>query len=96
MKKIISLLLFVFLIFWSFNYVNASNQSKIKNIMNNFYSKLDKSILDIEKKINKLEIVVNKIDSIKKVKWNKLSDNSKDLLNLIELNINNKIKFYKK
>jgi hypothetical protein len=52
--------------------------------MNNFYSKLDKSILDIEKKINKLEVVVNKIESIKRVKWNKLSNNSKKLLNLIE------------
>jgi hypothetical protein len=64
--------------------------------MNNFYSKLDKSILDIEKKINKLEVVVNKIESIKRVKWNKLSNNSKDLLNLIERNINNKIKVYKR
>lgn len=96
MRKILSMVLFVFLLFWGFNYVNASNQSKVTKIMNNFYSKLDKSISNIEKKINKLEVVSNKIESIKKVKWNKLSNNSKELINLIESNINSKIIFYKK
>jgi len=96
MKKILFIVLFVFLLFWGFNYVSASNHSKVTNIMNTFYLKLDKSISDIEKKINKLEVVNNKIKSIKRVKWNKLSNNSKELINLIESNINNKIRFYKK
>lgn len=96
MKKILSIILFTFLLFWGFNYVNASNQSEVTEIMNNFYTKLDKSFSDIDKKIEKLEIIISKIESIKGIKWNKLSNNSKELLTLLEWNINNKIKFYKK
>ena len=96
MKKILSMLLFIFLLFWSFNQINASNESRVTNIMNNFYSKLDNSISNTEKKINKLEIIVNKIESIKKLKWDKISYNSKDLLILLESSLNNKIILYKK
>ena len=96
MKKIFVIILFMLFLFWSFNYVNASNQSKVTEIMNNFYSKLDNSTSDIKQKISKLETLNNKINSIKKNKWNKLSDNSKDLLNIINLSVNEKINFYKK
>jgi hypothetical protein len=64
--------------------------------MNNFYSKLDKSVSDINMRIIKLGKINDKVESIKKAKWNKLSNNSKNLLNLIEYSINDKINYYKK
>ncbi len=96
MKKLLILMLFIFLTFGFFNHTNAWNQTIITDKMNSFYNKLDSNISDINIKIEKLEIINNKIILIKKKKWDKLSVNSKILINLLEGNINNKILFYKR
>jgi len=95
MKKILCFIL-LFFTFFSFNYVNASNQETVDNIMNSFYVKLDNSSLDINKKISILEKISNKIISIKSTNYDNLTKNSQELLNLLELNIYNKIQLYNK
>lgn len=96
MKKLLSLLLVMFLLFSGLNYVNASNQSKINDTLNEFYLQLDQSVSNIKIRISKLEMINSKIKYIKKNKWNNITDNSKELLILMETNINIKINFYKK
>jgi hypothetical protein len=93
MKKLLSIMLSIFILLWSYSYTNASYS--IDYAMNNFYSKLDRSYSESEMKITKLEKINDKISSIKSKKWNKLSDKSKILINSIQSSINNKISKYK-
>jgi len=97
-KKLLSVLLIIILMYWSFNYSNASNNNlshKINSVMEKFYLKLDNVFSDTNKKILKLETINKKIEEIKNTKWNKISVKSRELLIIVEFNIKNKIEFYK-
>ncbi len=93
MKKLLFVVFYIFLLFSIVN-VNAFNKSKVLTVMDNFYSKLDTSLEIVEDRINKLDKINNKIKEIKETKWDKLSDNNKNVLNLVELSIEKRIIYY--
>ena len=94
LRKVGIIILFFVIFVFSLNTVQSYNENDVSNIMNNFYSKLDNSISDTEVKIKKLEKISNKINIIKKTKWDKITFKSKKLLTLMDVNIVNKINFY--
>ncbi len=95
MKKIILKILIIFFIFfWSFN-TYAFSYQKIDNYLNNFYSKLDKTNFNLEKKIEKLKIIKTKIQILKANKYNSLNPKTKEILTYIENKLSKKIDVYK-
>lgn len=82
--------------FLSINIQSYWYDSNIDKTMNKFYTKLDRSIPDINKKIEKLESIQKKINVIKRNRWNKLDNKSKTLIINLDNSLSNKIYFYKK
>lgn len=92
MKKI---LIALFILILSFSISYWSDQIKVIELMNNFFSKLDSNNFNIESKIDHLEWIKTRIKSIKNEKWKKLSLGSKKICLYIESSLNEKIAFYK-
>lgn len=74
---------------------SSTIQNKVDTMLVWFYQKLDKSTQDNNKKIKKLQTIVKKIENIKSGKlWSRLKNNNKRLLLVLELKLNNRIKYY--
>jgi len=82
-----------FVIMFAVSISNAYNMQKLDNIMNNYYLKLDKSGLSFDKKIYKLNDLVEKIEYIKVHK--NYSKNIINILNYVEENVKIRINYYK-
>ncbi len=95
MRKIFVSMCIFLLLFTSFNYTNATNDSNISQALTVLYSKLDNTLPLIEDRINKLDWILKKINLIKSNKWSKLNNKSKDLLMTMEWLIKLKIIEYK-
>ena len=80
MKKILSMVLFVFLLFWVFNYVNASENSlsssmkkKVNIVVDKFIQKVENKYTSIEKQISVYEKLNDKIIKLQlSSNWDKL------------------------
>lgn len=95
MKKVFALLVATIIITCSIFQTHALNKSQVDKVLDNFYIKLERNTTDVDKRIKKLETIINRIESVEISKWNRLSSKSKTLLSLLKSNISNKITQYK-
>lgn len=94
MKKIIVAIWIIFILFSNSLYASW-NKQEVDAVMNKFYSKLDSNLPDIDDRIYKLTGILNKIETIKVNKKNRLSQKSKELLQLMTNSLLNKKEDYK-
>lgn len=96
MKKIlIFLLAVVSFFFFSFqNAIASFSYTKVNNSLQNFYNVLD-NYPRVETRIERLNNIISRIDRLRHLHKTNLSNDSKQLLNIIEQSVTEKLHYYK-
>lgn len=95
MKNILLYIILGSLLF--INYADAwTYNASVDRALNKFYSKIESKTSDTQERIQRVEALINKIETIEATRSNEISKNSKMTLSLLKEQLENRIIFYKK
>ena len=93
MKNII---IWIIIFISTFSFVDAYTYNQVDKILWKYYQKIDKKYSNIDKKINRLKKINQKVLTILVTKRDRLSNKNIELLELVLQSVKNKIYFYEK